>query len=93
MRWASVPTPIKLDPIWGYYCISDHNLIFIIYEDTHGQSWATLPNYRYNMLYWYNKKGLNISNNSLLGATKARGVGRERRGNVRCGCMPKLCVE
>ncbi len=29
----------------------------------------------------------------LLGATNARGVGRERRGNLRGGCMSKLCVE
>ncbi len=28
-----------------------------------------------------------------LGATNARGVGRERRGNLRGGCMSKLCVE
>jgi hypothetical protein len=28
-----------------------------------------------------------------LGATNARGVGRERRGNVRGGCISKLCVE
>jgi hypothetical protein len=28
-----------------------------------------------------------------LGATKARGVGRERRGDLRGGCMSKLCVE
>ncbi len=36
--------------------MSDHNLIFIIYGDTHGQSFATLLNYRYDILYWYNKK-------------------------------------
>jgi hypothetical protein len=29
----------------------------------------------------------------LLGATNARGVARERRGNLRGGCMSKLCVE
>ncbi len=29
----------------------------------------------------------------VLGATNARGVGRERRGNLRDGCMSKLCVE
>ncbi len=29
----------------------------------------------------------------ILGATNARGVGRERRGNFRGGCMSKLCVE
>ncbi len=29
----------------------------------------------------------------ILGATNARGVGRERRGNLRGGCMSKLCVE
>ncbi len=28
-----------------------------------------------------------------LGATNARGVGREQRGNLRGGCMSKLCVE
>jgi hypothetical protein len=28
-----------------------------------------------------------------LGATNARGVGRERRGNLRGGCVSKLCVE
>ncbi len=28
-----------------------------------------------------------------LGATNARGVERERRGNLRGGCMSKLCVE
>ncbi len=28
-----------------------------------------------------------------LGATNARGVGREWRGNLRGGCMSKLCVE
>ncbi len=28
-----------------------------------------------------------------LGATNARGVGRERRGNLRGGCMSKLYVE
>ncbi len=28
-----------------------------------------------------------------LGATNARGVGRERRGNLRGGCMSKLCVQ
>jgi hypothetical protein len=28
-----------------------------------------------------------------LGATNAKGVGRERRGNLRGGCMSKLCVE
>ncbi len=28
----------------------------------------------------------------LLGATNARGVGRERRGNLRGGCMSILCV-
>ncbi len=28
-----------------------------------------------------------------LGATNARGVGREQRGNFRGGCMSKLCVE
>jgi hypothetical protein len=30
---------------------------------------------------------------SVLGATNARGVGREQRGNLRGGCMSKLCVE
>ncbi len=30
---------------------------------------------------------------SQLGATNARGVGREWRGNLRVGCMSKLCVE
>jgi hypothetical protein len=30
---------------------------------------------------------------SRLGATNARGVGRERRGNLRGGCMSKLCVQ
>ncbi len=30
---------------------------------------------------------------ALLGATNARGVGREQRGNLRGGCMSKLCVE
>jgi hypothetical protein len=39
--------------------MSDHNVILIIYGNTHGQSWVTLPNYQYNMLYWYNKKELN----------------------------------
>jgi hypothetical protein len=28
-----------------------------------------------------------------LGATNARGVGRERRGKLRGGCMSKLCVQ
>jgi hypothetical protein len=28
-----------------------------------------------------------------LGATNTRGVGREQRGNLRGGCMSKLCVE
>ncbi len=28
-----------------------------------------------------------------LGVPNARGVGREQRGNVRGGCMSKLCVE
>ncbi len=28
-----------------------------------------------------------------LGATNAREVGREQRGNLRGGCMSKLCVE
>jgi hypothetical protein len=32
------PTLIKLDPIWGYFCISDHNLILNIYGDTHDTS-------------------------------------------------------
>jgi hypothetical protein len=27
--------PIELDPIWGYFCISDHNLILDCYGDTH----------------------------------------------------------
>jgi hypothetical protein len=30
---------------------------------------------------------------TILGATNARGVGRERRGNLRGGCMSKLCVQ
>jgi hypothetical protein len=29
----------------------------------------------------------------ILGATNARGVGREQRSNLRGGCMSKLCVE
>ncbi len=29
----------------------------------------------------------------ILGAINARGVGRERRGNLKGGCMSKLCVE
>ncbi len=33
------------------------------------------------------------ANQTLLGATNARGVGREQRGNLRGGCMSKLCVE
>ncbi len=28
-----------------------------------------------------------------LGATNARRAGRERRGNLRGGCVSKLCVE
>ncbi len=60
LRWPSGPTSIKTrDPIWGYFCISDHKLILIIYGDTQGQCRATSPNYRFNMLYWYNKKELN----------------------------------
>ncbi len=34
-----------------------------------------------------------ISFDHKLGATNARGVGRERRGNLRGGCMSKLCVQ
>ena len=34
-----------------------------------------------------------LSLDRLLGATNARGVGREQRGNLRGGCMSKLCVE
>ena len=32
---AGTPDPvlIKLDPIWGYFCISDHNLILSTYGD------------------------------------------------------------
>ena len=30
------PVLIKLDPIWGYFCISDHNIILNSYGDTHG---------------------------------------------------------
>ncbi len=29
------PTLLKLDPIWGYFCVSDHNLILDSYQDTH----------------------------------------------------------
>ncbi len=63
LRWPSGPTSIKTRPHMGlFFVISDHNLIQnIIYGDgdTHDQSWATSPNYWYNMLYWYNKKELN----------------------------------
>ncbi len=36
---------------------------------------------------------LHATTNQKLGATNARGVGRERRGNLRGGCMSKLCVQ
>ncbi len=31
----AIQTPVltKLDPFWGYFCISDHNLILITYGD------------------------------------------------------------
>jgi hypothetical protein len=29
------PMLLKLDPIWDYYCISDHNLILDSYQDAH----------------------------------------------------------
>ncbi len=43
-KWDGHPDLLllKLDPIWGYFCISDRKLILIIYGYTHGQSWATL---------------------------------------------------
>ncbi len=42
LRQASVqyPTLLKLDPIWGIFCISDHNLILHSYQDTRRWSWA-----------------------------------------------------
>ncbi len=33
-RWST--TLETLDPIWGYCCVLDHNLILIIHGDTHG---------------------------------------------------------
>ena len=58
---------MKLDPIWGYFGISDHNLILNSSGDTHGLSWAPSPNFRYNMLYWYNKKKLDTGVEGLSG--------------------------
>ena len=31
---------IKLDPIWVYFCISNHNLILNSYGDIHHSSWT-----------------------------------------------------
>jgi len=31
---------IKLDPIWVYFCITNHNLILIIVMEIHNSSWT-----------------------------------------------------
>jgi hypothetical protein len=36
---------IKLDPIWGCFCISDHNLILDSCGDTHHSSWTNRTNF------------------------------------------------
>jgi hypothetical protein len=50
--------------------------------------------YANDLIFW-SREVLRINQVAmkLLGATNARGVGRERRGNLRGGCMSKLCVE
>ncbi len=43
-EWVGHPDPklLKLDPIWFYFCISNHNIILNInsYGDTHHSSWT-----------------------------------------------------
>jgi hypothetical protein len=41
-EWVGHPDPtlIKLDPIWVYFCISNHNIILNSYGDTHHSSWT-----------------------------------------------------
>jgi hypothetical protein len=36
---------MKIDPIRGYFCISDHNVILNNYGDTHTWSWRKMPSF------------------------------------------------
>jgi hypothetical protein len=42
---------------------------------------------------WCPETGVWMKNCWLLGATNARRPGREQRGNLRGGCVSKLCVD
>jgi hypothetical protein len=80
-------------PYWLHMVVQDHNLILILYGDTSGQSWAALPNYQYNMLFWYNRKELNGGLRFIYLRPKAAIVSRiayMHRIMERLGLMPLL---
>jgi hypothetical protein len=52
---------MKLDLIWDYFCISDHNLILNSYGDTHQLSWRKNAQLWYGNVSQYNKKEINTS--------------------------------